>query len=200
MSARDATPNGSGPRPATRLWKAALTLALASAVAFALVAPPEHCPTVTAPELRESARASVDWFVRNQDEDGTWLYLYDADEDAVAPEYNAVRHAGVTMGLYQAAAAGLPGALRSADRGTRWARDTLVEGDGWAAVEYLGEVSTGTSALLAAGLAIRREATGDALYDGLLRRLGRFLVAQAEPTGAVAKPRSSDILDAEGSE
>jgi len=185
MSARDATPNGSGPRPATRLWKAALTLALASAVAFALVAPPEHCPTVTAPELRESARASVDWFVRNQDEDGTWLYLYDADEDAVAPEYNAVRHAGVTMGLYQAAAAGLPGALRSADRGTRWARDTLVEGDGWAAVEYLGEVSTGTSALLAAGLAIRREATGDARYDGFLRRLGRFLVAQTEPTGAV---------------
>jgi small neutral amino acid transporter SnatA (MarC family) len=172
-------------RPATRIWKAGLTLAVASAIAFLAIAPPERCPSVTAPQLRDSAQASVDWFVRNQDTDGTWLYLYDADDDVIAPEYNAVRHAGVTMGLYQAAAAGLPGALRSADRGTEWAVDTLIERDDWAAVEYLGEVSTGASALFAAGLALRREATGDARYDGLMRRLGRFIVAQTEPTGAV---------------
>ena len=36
-----------------------------------------------------------------------------------------------------------------------------------------------------AGLDIRREATGDRRYDTLLRRLGRFLVAQTEPSGAV---------------
>ena len=53
------------------------------------------------------------------------------------------------------------------------------------AVEYLGEVSTGASALLAAGLAIRREATGSERHDGVLRRLGRFLANQTEPTGAV---------------
>ncbi len=160
-------------------------LAAAVSLAFVAVAPPEHCPAVTAPQLRESAQASVDWFVRNQDDDGTWLYLYNADDDLAAAEYNAVRHSGVTMGLYQAAAADLPGALRSADRGTEWALDTLYEGDGWAAVEYLGEVSTGASALLVAGLAIRREATGDERYDQELRRLGRFLLTQAEPTGAV---------------
>src|SRR5918996_2927018 len=89
------------------------------------------------------------------------------------------------MGLYQAAAADLPGALRSADRGTEWARDALLENDGWAAVEYLGDVPTGASALFVAGLAIRREATGEARYDEIMRRLGRFLVAQTEPTGAV---------------
>ena len=100
---------------------------MAVSFAFVVVAPPEHCPTVTAPQLRASAQASVDWFVRNQDEDGTWLYLYNADDDLIAPEYNAVRHSGVTMGLYQAAAAGMPGALRSADRGTEWALDTLYE-------------------------------------------------------------------------
>jgi len=170
---------------AKRLWKAGLALAIVTAFAFAVVAPPEHCPTVTAPQLRDSAQASVDWFVRNQESDGTWVYLYDADEDAIAPEYNAIRHAGVTMGLYQAAAAGLPGALRSADRGTEWALDTLYEHDGWAAVEYLSEVPTGASALLVAGLAISREATGDPRHDGALRRLGRFIVAQTEPTGAV---------------
>jgi small neutral amino acid transporter SnatA (MarC family) len=168
-----------------RLWRAGLALAVAVSFAFVVVAPPEHCPTVTAPQLRASAQASVDWFVRNQDQDGTWLYLYNADDDLVAPEYNAVRHSGVTMGLYQAAAAGMPGALRSADRGTEWALDTLYEENGWAAVEYLGEVSTGASALLVAGLAIRKEATGEERYDRDLRRIGRFLLSQTEPTGAV---------------
>jgi small neutral amino acid transporter SnatA (MarC family) len=174
-----------GSQALTRVWKAGLSLALISAVAFAIVAPPEHCPTVTTEQLRSSSQAAVDWFVRNQETDGTWLYLYDADDDLTPPEYNEVRHAGVTMGLYQAAAAGLPGALRSADRGTEWALDTLLERDGWAALEYQGRVATGSSALLVAGLVIRREATGETRHDGVLRRLGRFLLAQTEPSGAV---------------
>ena len=56
-------------------------------------------------------------------------------DDSASPEYNEVRHAGATMGLYQAAAAGLPGALRSADRGIAWALDRLVERDDWAAFD-----------------------------------------------------------------
>jgi small neutral amino acid transporter SnatA (MarC family) len=171
---------------AKRLWKPALALAAASAFAFAAVAPPEHCPTVTGEELRSSSQAAVDWFVRNQESDGTWLYQYEAEDDTIVPAaYNEVRHAGVTMGLYQAAAAGLPGALASADRGTEWALDELVRGDGWSAFGYQGRVTTGASALLTAGLAIRREATGDERYDGVMRRVGRFLAAQTEPSGAV---------------
>jgi small neutral amino acid transporter SnatA (MarC family) len=178
-------PADSGPRPATRVWRAGLTVALLVALAFLVVAPPEHCPSVSAEELRRSAQAGVDWFVRNQETDGTWLYLYNADDDSTASEYNEVRHAGVTMGLYQAAAAGLPGALRSADRGTDWALDMLVEGDDWAALDFEGRVATGATSLLVAGLAIRREATRDSRYDDVLGRLGRFLLSQTEPSGAV---------------
>jgi small neutral amino acid transporter SnatA (MarC family) len=181
----DETLDDAGPRPAARVWRAGLSLALIIAVSFAVVAPPERCPSVSAAELRGSAQATVDWFIRNQATDGTWMYLYDADQDSIAPEYNPVRHAGVTMGLYQAAAAGLPGALGSADRGTEWALDRLLERGGWAAFAPPGEIDTGASALLAAGLAIRREATGEPRYDGVLRRLGRFLQAQTEPSGAV---------------
>ena len=170
---------------ARRVWRAGLSLALIAAFAFTLVAPPESCPSLSAGELRRSAQASVDWFVRNQNPDGTWLYLYNADHDTTSSEYNPVRHSGVTMGLYQAAAAGLPGALGSADRGTEWALDRLYERDGWAAVDLDGRIATGTTALLVAGLVIRREATGDARYDDVLGRLGRFLVAQTEPSGAV---------------
>jgi small neutral amino acid transporter SnatA (MarC family) len=168
-----------------RAWRAGLTLALLLVLVFGVGAPPERCPTVSPAELRRSAQAAVDWFVRNQEPDGDWLYEYDAEADSVSPEYNEVRHAGVTMGLYQAAAAGLPRALRSADRGTEWALDRLVEREGWAAFTYDGRTTTGATALLVAGLAIRREATGEARYDDELRRLGRFLLAQAEPSGAV---------------
>jgi small neutral amino acid transporter SnatA (MarC family) len=154
-------------------------------LSFGLVAPPERCPRVSAADLRRSAQSAVDWFSRNQRPDGAWLYAYTAGDDSVRSEYNVVRHAGVTMGLYQAAAAGLPGAQRSADRGTRWALDRLLERDGWAAVTFGGQTVTGATALLVAGLEVRREATRDPRYDGVLRRLGRFLLAQIEPSGAV---------------
>jgi small neutral amino acid transporter SnatA (MarC family) len=167
------------------LARAGVSLALIVVFAFGAEAPPERCPSVSVAELRRSAQASVDWFVRNQRPGGSWLYQYDKDTDTTAAEYNPVRHAGVTMGLYQAAAAGLPGALRSADRGTEWALERVVERDGWAALAAQPELDTGATALLVAGLTIRREATGDSRYDQVMRRLGRFLVAQTQPSGAV---------------
>ena len=154
-------------------------------VVFVVVAPPERCPSVSADELRRASQAAVYWFARNQDPDGRWLYEYNADDESISFEYNEVRHAGVTMGLYQAAAAGLPGALRSADRGTDWALARLVRENGWAALEGDGRVTTGATALLVAGLVIRREATDDPRFDDLMRRLGRFLMAQTERSGAV---------------
>jgi small neutral amino acid transporter SnatA (MarC family) len=168
-----------------RLWPAGLTLVLVLVISFVVVAPPERCPSVTPSELRRSAQASVDWFVRNQHPDGTWLYLYKARNDSAPDEYNMVRHAGAVMGLYRAADMGLPRALPSADRGAKWALDRLHEEDGWAAVNWNGQVETGATALLTAGLLLRRDATGDTRYDRALRRLGRFLVAQTQPSGAV---------------
>ena len=49
--------------------------------------------------------------------DGRWLYQYDAARQDAPDDYNLVRHAGAIMGLYQAATAGIDGALASADRG-----------------------------------------------------------------------------------
>ena len=172
-------------RPLSRLWRAGLVLALLLVLSFGAVAPPERCPPVTSAQLRGSAQAAVDWFARNQQAEGTWLYLYDAGDDAAAPEYNLVRHAGAAMGLYQAAAAGLPRAMGSADRGSAWALDRLLERHGWAAFGVGEEFDTGATALLAAGLLVRREATGDRRDDAVLHRLGRFVVAQTEPSGAV---------------
>jgi small neutral amino acid transporter SnatA (MarC family) len=167
------------------LAKYVLVLLGVGLLAFGATAPPEHRPTVTSPQLRAAATKTVDWFARNQNADGTWLYLYDADTGTAAPDYNVVRHAGAVMGLYQAAAAEIPGALDSADAGLAWARDRLLERHDWAALSYRGETPTGATALLVAGLAQRREATGDRSYDDLLEQLGRFLADQVEPSGAV---------------
>jgi len=170
---------------ASLLLRAGLTLVLLVGTAFVVVSPPERCPSVGADDLRRSAQAALDWFVRNQHSDGTWLYEYDAADDSTLAGYNETRHAGVTMALYQAAVAGFPGAMRSANAGTEWALDHLTRRHDWAALAGEGRVATGATALLAAGLTIRREGTGDTRYDGLLRRLGRFLLGQIEPSGAV---------------
>ena len=182
-------PRGAGARrgrarASGRLWRAGLSLVLLLAVAFVVLAPPERCPPVSAEELRRSAQATVDWFVRNQEGDGSWVYIYNADDNTTPTEYNEVRHAGVTMGLYQAAAAGLPGRSVRRPRHRMGARPARAPRRLRRAGRR-GPVTTGASALLAAGLDIRREATGDPRYDDVLARLGRFLQAQTEQSGAV---------------
>jgi hypothetical protein len=163
-----------------RMAFVALAFACVAVAVFGVLSPPEHCPPVSAADLRASATETVDWFRRNQEPDGTWLYLYDAETDTAAADYNVVRHMGAGMGLYQAASSGIPGALEVADRGTAWALERLFRRDDWAAPRYRGEVSSGATALLVAGLAERRIGTGDEHHDELLRQLGRFLVAQKE--------------------
>jgi small neutral amino acid transporter SnatA (MarC family) len=161
--------------------------ALVGAGVFGVLAPPERCPTVTVDDLDVAATRTVDWFVHNQNGDGTWLYQYDAEGDRVIDDYNIVRHAGAIMGLYQATQSGYTDALDSADAGLEWLLDRTFDNDDgtWTAVSWQGETSVGTVALLTAGLVDRRLATGDEVHDDLLRRLGGFLAAQTEPSGAI---------------
>ena len=169
-----------------RLAAALLALGGAAVALFGVLAPPEECPDVSAEQLREAADETVSWFVRNQNPDGTWLYLWDERANAEGDEtYNGVRHAGAIMGLYQAAGADVEGALASADRGMGWVQPRLVGGPGWAAIKERGTVPAGATALLASGLVERRLATGDDRHDELLLRLGTFLAGQVEPSGAV---------------
>lgn len=165
---------------------AAVGLGATAVGVFGVLAPPEHCPTHTAAQMRASATEAATWFVRNQQDDGRWLYLYDSETDTAADDYNAIRHAGAMMGLYQAAAAAVPDAQESADRGLVWVEDHLMERDDWSAISFHGDVATGATALLVAGLVDRRRLTGDPAYDDLLQEAGRFLVAQTEPSGAVS--------------
>jgi len=169
-----------------RVLAAAVVWLAVAAVVRVAVAAPEHCPAVDAPALRAAAVEAVGWFDRNQAADGTWLYRYDRAADRDVGGYNTVRHAGVVMSLYQAHAAGLPDALAGADAGTAYALDHLVAANGGLAFEPSStRVTTGAAALLLAGLAERRAATGDDVHDEVMAALGRFLVGQTEGSGAV---------------
>jgi len=149
------------------------------------VAHPEFCPTATAHNTRAAATAAVGWFTRNQQPDGSWIYRYDKERDTIEAGYNLVRHAGVIMSLYQAAHAGIPGALAAADAGTEYALRRLVRQEDKTAFGTGRQLSAGASALLTAGLAERREVTGDPRHDDLLASMGRFLHGQLTDEAAI---------------
>jgi hypothetical protein len=156
-----------------------------TAVVVGIVALPERCPEVTAADARTGAAEAVAWFERNQLPDGRWVYAYDRAAGAADRSPHLVRHAGVTMSLYQAAMFGFDEALELADRGTAWALGRGIEAQGGTALELGGRVPTGGAALLTAGLALRREATGDPRFDDDMAAMGRFLAGMVEPSGAV---------------
>lgn len=141
-------------------------LAVASLRLFAV--PPERCPPSDAATLTASADAAVAWMVRNQEADGRWLYAYDAERSEAIDDYNVVRHAGVMMSLYQAAAQRDDlDALRSADAGLVWALERMVDANGGRALsDGVSRVPTGASSLLLAALTWRLDADGLAPDDG----------------------------------
>lgn len=162
-----------------------------------LLLQPERCGNATHAEVTAAATAAVNWLVRNQGPDGTWLYRYDADAGDDLGGYNLSRHAGVTFSLYQAAGADIRGAWEAAERGSRFLAERMIPaGDGAAVDVAAAEVPIGPSALWVLALGERRLLTGDDEYDEALRSLGGFLVSQIEATGAVSErwDRSEDHL------
>lgn len=186
--------------------RAVLHLALLAAglAGFRLaVVPAEVCPAVTAAQVSHAADEAAAWLMRNQDESGRYLYGYYRDEDAVSAQYNGTRHAGVTMALYQyAAALGRPEALAPADRGLAFMLDRLVDGPGWQAWQPPGEgIQLGSNALFVAALVMRRQATADPAYDDIMRAVGRFLLAQQQPDGrmyALWDPAAGEAVPVSG--
>jgi hypothetical protein len=78
------------------------------------------------------------------------------------------------------------GPVRAADAGLRYVRDNLIARDGWTAFAPAGEdANVGANALVVVALMHRRQATHDERFDGLARRLSRFLLAQQRADGSI---------------
>lgn len=150
---------------------------------------PEVCPPFSADQARAAAISAGNWIVANQDESGRFLYAWDRNNGEESNEYNLVRHAGVTMSLYQLIAAGQVEYFEAADTSLQWMLDRLVPtagpaGDGVAFTD-VNEAKLGASALLAVSLAQRRLVTGETDHDATMLALGRFMVGQQRDDGGL---------------
>jgi hypothetical protein len=162
------------------LIRQAVVWVLAAAVLRVAVVPGESCPPVSAPAVQRGIGEGAAWLVRGQRDDGRFLYGYFSSRDEVSSEYNSTRHAGVLDALYRL------GRIRAADAGLRYVRDNLIRHDGWTAFAPPGEdANVGANALVVVALMHRRQATHDERFDGLTRRLGRFLLAQGRDDGSI---------------
>jgi hypothetical protein len=150
------------------------------------VVPPEACPVVTPDEVRAAAVAAGDWLERNLDADGRFVYGYDRATNAVNPGYSIVRHAGTMNSLYQLVDAGETRFLPAADRALGYLLDLRIDHDDLAMIIEPGtQARLGVAGFLIAGLAQRRDFTGEHDHDDLMRALGRFILAQQEPDGSI---------------
>ena len=152
------------------------------------VVPPEDCGSRDVASLENAAIAAANWIERSQKPDGTYVYEYNADTNTESTEYNEVRHAGVTMGLYQAAGRlQLPGALAAGDKAVGWMEGHLIRKHGWALLAPAGDTGPlGGNALMLIGLTERRAVTGDKKYDDLMHELARFITAVEKDDGSFA--------------
>lgn len=167
----------------TRALGAAVVFAGSFAALRVSFLAPETCPAPGAAALEDAAVAAGTWIERGE-RDGRYVYEYDRREDRMSEGYNIVRHAGVTMSLYQLVRAGHDEVIETADAGLAEMLDNVVAaGDGLAYVDNNTRASLGSSALLAAALAQRRAATGDGRHDAELRAVGRFLRGQMTASG-----------------
>lgn len=149
------------------------------------VVPPESCGAHTKQAIGRAAGLAADWMARNQLEDGRYVYLYYPETDSIPGDYNEVRHAGVTMALYQAAGKlSSREATEAADRALAWMIDNLERHDGWAALAPDGKRGKlGASALMLVSLAERRLALHDPQYDDLMLDLAGFIRTLQRPDG-----------------
>ncbi|HEX5939820.1 MAG TPA: hypothetical protein VFZ12_05635, partial [Dehalococcoidia bacterium] len=153
------------------------------AVRFAVV-PAEHCGDLSASDARASATLASEWLMAGQRDDGSYLYEYADEGSQPADAYNIVRHAGVTMALFQTAGRlDDQRAMVVADRGVEWMLERLKPHDDWLALSDDDDGKLGASALMTIALAERRLLTGDERHDEVMRALGRFMVSLQREDG-----------------
>lgn len=188
---------------AARTRRALITWALGLGFLRLTLWAPEVCPPFSADQARAAAISAGNWIVANQDESGRYLYEWNRSTGEEIPGYNLVRHAGVTMSLYQLIDAGQVEYFEAADAGLAWMLAQLEPttgpvGDGLAFADS-SQAKLGATALLTVSLAQRRLITGETDHDETMLALGRFMAGMQRDDGGLRNlydlPRQAPVSD-----
>lgn len=163
-------------RRALLIWLIGLLVLGGTARAIAL---PQLCSSTTQDARDTAVSQAISWLSVNQNSDGTFLYRYDAEQDADLGGYNWVRHAGTILALEQARGQDFDTAIASSEAAIDVAFKHVIQMSTEDA-EVAGlidgvSISTGGTALFVLALMERRDATGSAEFDEDIHALLGFL-------------------------
>ena len=150
-------------------------------------------------EIKKQALSGADWIVKNQKENGQYLYYYDAKEDNYIdhehPErtednlyYNDLRHCGGIVTLiiaYQLTKD--EKYLQSAKKGLDFivsiTKEHDIDGETGAYVFYNKKAKLGGTGMILIAMMKYREESGDKSYDEYIKKYTRHLLSRIYKTG-----------------
>ena len=150
-------------------------------------------------EIKEIALAGTDWIIKNQKDDGRYLYYYDAKEDNYkdhehpnAPEdnlyYNDLRHCGGIVTLIRAYQLTknkkyLEAARKGIDFITTITKEHIVDGETAAYAFYNKKAKLGGTGMILIAMMKYRNETNDKTYDEYIKKYSRHLLSRIYKTG-----------------
>ena len=150
-------------------------------------------------EIKKQALSGADWIVKNQKENGQYLYYYDAKEDNYIdhehPErtednlyYNDLRHCGGIVTLIRAYQLTKDEKyLQSAKKGLDFivsiTKEHDIDGETGAYVFYNKKATLGGTGMILIAMMKYREESGDKSYDEYIKKYTRHLLSRIYKTG-----------------
>ncbi len=150
-------------------------------------------------EIKKQALSGADWIVKNQKENGQYLYYYDAKEDNYIdhehPErtednlyYNDLRHCGGIVTLIRAYQLTKDEKyLQSAKKGLDFivsiTKEHDIDGETGAYVFYNKKAKLGGTGMILIAMMKYREESGDKSYDEYIKKYTRHLLSRIYKTG-----------------
>lgn len=152
-------------------------------------------------DLEGAARQGIDFVLKNQREDGSFLYFYDAEKDNFVdhehpkrdpnknPYYNSLRHSGGgLLLLYHYKLYKDESMIEPVRRAIQWVVDNLVEyetpgGRKAAHLFYNRKSKLGGTGIALYLFAEYRNVTGDTQFDGWAKLMKEHLISEIRETG-----------------
>jgi len=146
---------------------------------------PHHLRLEYTDPLERAMWLGADWFLRDQNIDGSFRYQYDLATDSYSAEENIIRQAGSAYSLaYLCGHTGEPDHCRAAERSLGFLKGQLVRDDSGAYVRHYSVAATGATALSLVAFAIYQLSTGSTEHQEDMAAMARHVMAMQRSNGS----------------